>query len=196
MQNNNLKNKVYTNIFFIILSFAVLYFLTLPIYNGGGQNILGISKSLKTLAQEKSDYNSAIKSADDYLQKIKSVNSGYESISGSGKIGELQNMIPANADPVSVINELSGIATQSGMNLASPKFADDSEDNQKSYNTLTIDFSVKGSYPDLKSLLRNIENSQRIYNIKSVSFSSSPDTKATSALTYQISLETYYLKNK
>jgi len=196
MKNNNLKNKVYTNIFLIILSFAVFYFLTLPIYNGGGQNVLDISKSLQTLSKEKDDYESAIKSVDGHLQKIKLVNSSYEAISRSGNISELQNMIPTDVDPVAVVNELSGITIQSGMRISSPKFADDIENNKKNYNTLTIDFSVKGTYQDLKSLLRNIENSQRIYNIKSVSFSSSFDTKATSILTYQISIETYYLKNK
>lgn len=196
MQNAKLKNKIYTNLFLIMLTFVPFYFLALPIYNGGGQNLLGINKTIVSLLQEKDNYNSAIKDAEKYRVTINNVLSAYSTVSDGGKMVGVESMIPSNADPVAVINELSYITLQSNMQLTSPRFADDSENNQNSYNTLTIDFSVKGTYPDLKSLLHNIENSQRIYNVKKMSFSSSADTKATSILTYQISVETYYLKNK
>ena len=173
----------------------IVYFFGLPIYNGGGQNILNLQDSIQTLLQEKADYNTANSLFEDYVKKIQILNNSYNTIIASPKVADLQNMIPSDIDPVIVINELSNIVLQSEMRLTSPRFVDNSEDNRNSYNTLSLDFSVRGNYQNLKLLLRNLEDSKRIYNLKSAAFASAADTRNTSPLTLHISLETYYLKN-
>jgi len=193
--NSTLKNKIYINFFLLLITFIIIYFFGLPIYNGGGQNILNFQDSIQTLLQEKANYNAAILSSKDYFKKIQTLNKSYSTITASPKATDLQNMIPANIDPVAVIHELSNIVTLSGMELTSPRFSENSESNRNSYNTLSLDFSVKGNYQNLKLLLKNLEDSKRIYNLKAVSFASAADTKNISHLTFQISLETYYLKN-
>jgi len=193
--NSKLKNKIYINLFLLLLTFMIVYFFGLPIYNGGGQNILNLQDSIQTLLQEKVNYNTANSLFEDYVKKIQILNNSYNTIIASPKVADLQNMIPSDIDPVIVINELSNIVLQSGMKLTSPRFADNNEDNRNSYNTLSLDFSVRGNYQNLKLLLRNLEDSKRIYNLKSAAFASSADTRNTSPLTLHISLETYYLKN-
>ena len=194
MLSQDVKQKFHLSLFILILAFAIFYFFTLPQYNGSGLFYSPVD-NIKTLSQQKADYEEALRQVDNYLKKISKVNEGYNNFLNSKSGDDLRKMIPESVDPVEVINELSYIASKNSMLLLGPRFADDRHNTQNNYITLTIDFGVTGTYPVLKAFLRDLETSQRIYNLKSLSFTSSQETRATSALKYQISLETYSLKN-
>jgi Tfp pilus assembly protein PilO len=155
-------------------------------------------KNISTLLDQNQGYDKAISIANDYNKKIANNNRQYVDALNSLSIDTLNKVLPTSADPVLVIYELSEIAKQPGssMILLSPKFTDNGGDknSNKKYNTLSVSFTLEGTYNNMKSFLKNLENSNRIYNVTSLNFSSAQDTRATSALKYSVTVETYYLK--
>lgn len=199
MYDNRLKNKIYANTLIILAIVAIVYFFIYPQYTGNGL-IYSPEKSISTLLQEKDGYKQALNLAKDYEAKINKTNNDYTNSLNTLPVEKLNRVLPNSADPVLVVYELSKIAANpaSGMLLRSPTFTDDgnNQQNTKRYNTLSVSFSVEGTYENLKAFLKNLEKSERIYNVTNISFSSSSDTRSTSYLKYSITVETYYIKQK
>ncbi|MFO0743779.1 MAG: type 4a pilus biogenesis protein PilO [Candidatus Paceibacterota bacterium] len=197
MPNGKLKNKVYSNILILLIIIGIFYFVIYPQYSGSGI-FYSPEKNISTLLDQNQGYDKAISIANDYNKKIANNNRQYVDALNSLSIDTLNKVLPTSADPVLVIYELSEIAKQPGssMILLSPKFTDNGGDknSNKKYNTLSVSFTLEGTYNNMKSFLKNLENSNRIYNVTSLNFSSAQDTRATSALKYSVTVETYYLK--
>ena len=195
MFSQNVKQKLYVNFLILVIAVAIFYLFSLPQYYGSG-TFYNPLNNVKTLSEQKLDYKDAISQADNYLFKINKVHKDYVGMVNSQTGNDLKNMIPESVEPVEVLNELNSIALQNKILLISPRFTEDSNtNNEKNYLTLILDFGFEGTYPLLKAFLHDLETSKRIYNIKNLSFSSGPGTRAVSNLTYQVSVETYYLKN-
>ena len=197
MPNGKLRNKVYSNIFILLIIIGIFYFVIYPQYSGSG-TFYSPEKNISTLLDQSHGYDKAILIASDYNKKIANNNRQYNDALNNFSVDTLNKVLPSSADPVLVIYELSEIAKQPGssMLLLSPKFSDNSGDknSNKKYNTLSVSFTVEGTYDNMKAFLKNLENSNRIYNVTSLNFSSAQDTRATSALKYSVTVETYYLK--
>lgn len=194
-RDKEIKNKIYTNFLLFILSFIIFYFLVFPLTNGKGYDIFNLSENnIKKLNEKKDDLIDADNKSINYISKIKNIENNFKEISSKQDFNNILRMIPDKADPVEIINELFHIALKHKIEFSSPGFSDDKNNVQNAYNTLTINFSVKANYASFKSFLYDLENSKRIFNIKSINFSTSQDTKDTSLIDYKISLETYYLK--
>ena len=197
MQNVKLRNKVYSNIFILLVIIGIFYFVIYPQYTGSGV-FYSPEKNISSLLDQSHGYDKAILIAADYNKKVASTNKAYSDALANLSVDTINKILPTSADPVLVIYELSEIAKrpESGMLLVSPKFSDNSSDknSNKKFNTLSVSFTVEGTYPSMKAFLKNLESSNRIYNVTSLNFASAQDTRATSALKYSMTVETYYLK--
>ncbi len=198
MRNQRIKNKLYTNLLLALVSFAILYFVVYPQYTGKG-TIYSPNKNISKLLKEKKDYSTAVEVAASYHDRIIKINRDYKESLDSLPIEKINKILPAEADPIITIYELLLIANlpESRMLILSPRYIDDSNVTKpnKKYNTLTVSFSMNGTYEELKAFLKNLESSEKIYNVTSLDFSSSRDTKSQTSLRYNISVETYYLTN-
>lgn len=197
MPNSKLRNKVYINTFLLLVIIAIFYFIIYPQYSGSGV-FYNPTNNISSLLEKNKSYDKALAIAVDYNKKIININKEYNDALERLPVDTLNRVLPTSADPVLVIYELSEIARrpESSMLLVSPKFSDNGNDKNtnKKFNTLSISFTVEGTYASLKSFLKNLESSERIYNVTSLNFSSAQDTKSTSALKYNITVDTYYLK--
>ena len=196
MHKDKLKNKILVNFFLILLIFGISYFFIYPIYTGKG-SIYVPKKSISAYLEEKKDLSDAITIIQDYDRKISETNSSY--FNAKNKLPEdLEKILPEGADPVIIVYELTNIAKAPGSNmlLSAPRFTDDGDSNapNKKYNTISISCSLEGTYENLKNFLKDLENSQRVYNVTSLDFITSQDNRANTVNKYSITIETYYLK--
>ncbi|MDQ1281981.1 MAG: hypothetical protein QG630_332 [Patescibacteria group bacterium] len=202
MQNQRIKNKIYINLLLILVIGFIIYFLIYPQYSGKG-TFYSPQKNISSLLKSKTDSDSAILIANTYNTKLAKINNDYNNALERLPVDTLNKILPSALDPVIIIYELTKIAALPGSNmlLTDPKLSDDgaagsSQNTNKKYNTISVTFNVKGTYDSIKFFLKNLENSDRIFNVTKLNFSSAQDTKANSILSYSISVETYYLKQK
>ncbi|MEI6352849.1 MAG: type 4a pilus biogenesis protein PilO [Candidatus Nomurabacteria bacterium] len=197
MSNNKLKNKIYIDLFILVIIIAIFYFVIYPQYSGSG-TFYSPKDNISSLLEESKGLDIALNTVNGYNNKIINTNKSYSETLNNLPVDTLDKVLPSSADPILVIYELSEIAKrpESGLLLLSPKFSDDSNDKSpnKKFNTLSVSFTVQGTYESLKAFLKNLENSNRVYNVTALSFSSSQDSRAISALDYTITVDTYYLK--
>ncbi len=201
MQNQKIKNKIYLNLLLILIIGSIIYFFIFPQYSGRG-TFYSPEKNISTLLQKKSDLDSAISTAKIYNNKISKANNDYKEALDKLPVETLNKVLPSSLDPVMIVYALTKISLLPGSNmlLSDPKLSDDGADeaarsnSNKKYNIMTIDFNIQGTYDNLKYFLKNLENSDRIFNVTKLSFGSKDDTKANSILKYSVTVETYYLK--
>ncbi len=111
-------------------------------------------------------------------------------------IERLEKALPDNVDNIRLINDLNGIASQYNMSVrgASISFATDASGDiivdEDAYGVVTVDFSVSGPYQTFLNFLDKLEQSLRIVDVRSISFSSSKED----FYDYHISLQTYWLQ--
>lgn len=203
MQNEKIKNKIYLNVLLVIFIGAICYFFIYPQYSGQG-TFYSPEKNISTLLKNKKDYENALLIAAEYNNKIVKANTDYDNATQKLPLSTLNMILPSSIDPVIIIYKLTKIAALPGSNmlLTDPRFSDDgantggSSDPNKKYNTLSVDFSLQGTYDSMKYFLKNLENSDRVFNVTKLDFASDPSTKSTSILKYSMTVETYYLKKK
>lgn len=173
---------------------------------------------ISTLRSEISSYNEALDNAKALENERDKLTKKYNSIS-LDDIARLEKLMPDSIDNIRLILEIEKIASPYGMTLKDVKYdAKNKTDtalqevggseivdktikqDSKEYGTWDLGFSVKGSYPNFLSFIKDLENNLRIVDISSVSFSSvstlAPD-KMQSSDTYQynFNIKTYWLKN-
>lgn len=203
MQNEKIKNKLYLNLLLILVIGGISYFFIYPQYTGQG-TFYSPQKNISSLLRNKTDYENALSIANDYNIKIAKVNNDYDNAVKKLPLETLNKILPSSVDPVIVVYELTKIAALPGseMLLTEPRFSDDGSNNvnlsnqNKKYNTLAVDFNIQGTYENLKLFLKNLENSDRVFNVTKLNFSSAQDVKSVSVLKYALTVETYYLKQK
>lgn len=199
MNNKNLKNKIYINFLLLVVIFAIFYFLIYALYTGSG-TFYNPEKGISQLLTDKKDYTAALATADSYNKKVLKTNSEYNTALETLPIEKLNNILPASSDPILTVYELIRIAArpESNLHISNPTYSDSGEvgNGNKKYNTISVSFSVEGTYNQVKAFLKNLENSQKIFDVTSLSFSSSRDTKPGTALSFSITVDTYYLKKQ
>lgn len=201
MQNQKIKNKIYVNLLLILIIGFIIYFIIYPQYSGKG-TFYSPQKNISSLLKNKADFDNALSIAKTYNNKISKANNDYKEALDKLPIETLNKILPSSLDPIMIVYSLSRISLLPGSNmlLSDPKLSDDGADgasrsnSNKKYNTMSVDFNIQGTYDNLKYFLKNLENSDRIFNVTKLSFNSSEDTKANSILKYSVAVETYYLK--
>ncbi len=197
MHGERLKNKIYVNLLLILFIFGIIYIFTYPLYSGKG-SIYKPKKSISTYIEEKKNLTDAINILEKYNMKLAEANSAYFNASNNLP-QDLEKILPNNADPVIIVYELTNIAKSAGsqMLLATPRVTDDGNTDSsqaKKYNTISVSFNLEGTYENIKHFLKDLENSKRIYNVKSLDFTTEQNSVGTTVNKYALVVETYYLK--
>lgn len=77
--------------------------------------------------------------------------------------------IPSKEDLPRMLVEIPRLVSQNGMILANIGFGE-SKDDPSGYKSTTIGLSVRGTYANMKSLLRALEQNLRLYDVVSLKF--------------------------
>lgn len=133
---------------------------------------------------------------DDLLEKRKNI--------ANTDIRRLEKLIPESADNVKLILEFEQISNRNNLSIqaASAVKDDDNGDSggqqtfdieTNDYGVITLDFTLQGSYNDFVSFLQDIEKNLRITDIRSLSIS--PSDANDNGYSFDISIDTYWLKD-
>lgn len=182
-------SKSLLNLLLVVATFAVYYLLIGPLYTGTG-GMWQPAESVQSLKQMNTQYDETLAQADDLYNQAETLKSQYMRVSNDQK-AVMQVMVPDSIDKVRLMSEVNSIIEQSGLQPSELAYLDNTSNNN-TRNTAGISFSVKTTYPAFKKMMDNFEKSMRLYSIQNVMFTASD--KDGEPTTYQVKLETYYLK--
>lgn len=112
---------------------------------------------------------------------------------------DLKILLPDNIDNVKLILELDSLAAQFGLSLKDVDVVEDEKEGNDvlikdslAYDTVDIEFSAAGDYPDFVSFIESVETSLRLIDIYEITFQT-PQT-AIEDYEYNVKVRTYWLK--
>lgn len=174
-------------IFLLAAAISIFYFFTDPTY-----------QEIKTLKLEGKSYADAL----DNSKKLQAVRdqllAKYNAIPQT-QIDRLERMVPNNVDNVRLVLEIDRIAAKYGMSIKNIKLSKENTSKEKNligkdnktYGTLSLEFSVDGPYQNFISFISDLEKNLRIVDIDSVSFSSA---NSSDVIQFGVKIKTYWLK--
>ena len=197
----------------IALAIGIFFFATDPLINAPlttttddtGRVIY--DGGIKALNAEKTELNSALVKAGELRQRVEDLERNYNSFSDD-QLSRLAKLLPDNVDNVQLIIDTNNIASLHGMRIKGVKVKTEEEKNAKNggdtavrtkaitrgdvpqQGNISLVFSVSGSYREFINFLSDLQNSLRVVDMSSLSFSA--DDK--DFYTYNVELKTYWLK--
>ncbi|MBI2626168.1 MAG: type 4a pilus biogenesis protein PilO [Candidatus Nealsonbacteria bacterium] len=160
-------------IIMLIAALILGFFFVWPEYQDF-QLIQTESAQKKTELDSKADYYDYFKKTWEGLEKYKDA------------LSKVDNAIPQTYSLPSLFNYLQETAGESGLVLEDLNFRGIAGENTKE---ISFGLQVSGSYNSFKSLLSSLENSIRIFKVKSVSFSS--PKKGEKSFSFDLEVATY-----
>lgn len=183
-------SKNLLHLLLIIASFSLYYVAIKPLYTGVG-GVMQPEKSIQTLSALNTQYDDTLSKADDIMRQAETLRAQYAKITSEDK-AKMAIMVPDSVDQVHLLSEVRGIGEDAGFALTDILFTEGGTGGVSSRSAAFISFSVKTTYPRFKVLMNNFEKSLRLFSIDSVTFA--VPTKEGDLTTYQVKLQTYYLK--
>jgi hypothetical protein len=171
-----------------IASFAVYYLIIGPVYKGTG-GIWQPEASIQSLKELNKQYDETLMQAEGLLGQAEQLQSQYSRISDDQK-SIMRVMVPDSIDKVRLLSEVSNILLQSGFSPRELSYSDGSTVGGR--GSASLSFSVRTTYPKFKELMDTFEKSMRLFSIQNVTFSASQ--KESDPTSYQVKLETYFIK--
>lgn len=173
----------------IVSTFAVYYLAIGPLYTGTG-GVWQPAESVKALRTLNTQYDETLTQADNLFTQAETLRNQYARISDDQK-DKMKVMVPDSIDRVRLLSEVSTIGILSGLPLSELSYSDGPV-LSTGRGAVGISFSVKTNYQQFKALMDTFEKSMRLFSIQSVTFTS-PEQEG-SPVTYQVKLETYFIK--
>lgn len=165
MNNFNLRN--YIPIFIVVLFLIIL--------TGGGLLIWPKTQESKTLQNDIKVKKGEIEQAKNYFKKLGELKIQMETdyLDELSKIGAA---LPSDASVAmpSFLKFLQETAGQAGLTLKSISPSSDVSATEEGIKELKVELSVEGSYAAFKNFLLALENSARLIEVESISFSLAP----------------------
>lgn len=186
---------------FLILAALGLFFgYAHPTYRGDTGSSALSGKSVKELRQERQRYEDAFEKSREIELARTGLLEKYNGISAENR-EKMLKLLPDHIDSVRLIIDINTIAAQYGMVLKSISLIDSSEEGKgavsrtigpagRPYETVGLEFSVRGSYENFRSFLRETERSLRLMDVVTLSFAAQNET----AYDYKVTVGTYRLK--
>ena len=154
-------------------------------------------KEVKALNIENNQFDQALNRSKE-LQAIRDkLLSRYNTFS-TGDLDRIDKLLPDNVDNVRLILDLDGIASKYGMLVREVVIVKGNEDSGDAVNTgirigkIELSFKITAPYEDFKKFVRDLEQSLRIVDIKSLSFK--PRAENRDLMDFNIVITTYWLK--
>lgn len=172
----------------IMLTFSVLYIGAYPFY-GGNAYIFPVKYTIKEQRNLIEDYSVAIEKSKELSASALALYDSYKNVREEDEI-KLEQMYPQSIDPVRLMSEVDGIISKSLFTPESMSYSH-TEATEDTPGLYTLNFVVSGDYGQLKNLIYDLETSQRLFTIKSLTFTSgsrNDDVK------YSIRIQAFYKK--
>ncbi len=178
----------------LVIAGGLFFMFTKPVYS-----------TIDDIKARSSAYDEALKNAKE-LQSIRDeLTSKYNSFSPTD-ISKIKTMLPDTVDTVQLIIDLDDMAQTRGLIFRDTKFdSNTATDGQKTptdlifetknYETSNIGFTVEGKYENFQNFLRDLEQSLRLVEVESLTFSAAPIGK-TGNFSFHVDLSTYWLRNR
>lgn len=182
--------KTSTAIIILMISVGLFYTFTSPQYQKIGELRMA-SKTYKNILNNASALSTM---RDELLSKYRNI--------PKQNIESVSKVLPDNVDIVRLTMDFDSIASRYGLSIKSIQVDKNKNGNNSNnaaiivnpteqiYDSTIISFSFVSSYDNFRKFMRDIENSLRIVNIKSIDFQSTDN----GLYQYKVSLETYWLK--
>lgn len=183
--------KSLTPIIFIIVSIAIFFTVTDPIY-----------KEVKTLQVKYAQYQDVLDKSKELLDKRKNLQDKYNGFAEED-VNRLKKLLPDTVDNVRLIIDIDEIAKRYGLTIKNVRL-DDSKVSKagvkdatatitagdSKYGTIPMGFSVSSDYKTFLSFLEDLEGSLRIVDVTNISLKPG----ANEVYSFDVSLKTYWLK--
>lgn len=178
--------KTLIPILFVLIAGGLFFGFIDPTYN-----------SVKELRAEEAKFDEALNRSKELQQVRDQLLSRYNTFS-QADLERLEKLLPDNVDNVRLILDLDSLAVRYGMRLRDVGFQSDNSRAQRGqvgasdtdYDSLILSFSVTGSYDTFRAFVESLEQSLRLVDIQSISFSATD----TGVYDYSIAVKTYWLK--
>ncbi|MFH0755228.1 MAG: hypothetical protein V1910_00990 [bacterium] len=185
-------------IILIITSLIIFFGYVNPNYkNTTNQNATDYSKSgVLFLKDELANYDKILNSSTKIVSQRDILIAKKNTITETDKT-KLERLLPSNIDNIRLIIEINKIIE--GRNLIAKNISvgdmmktsnDTIGENNISYGTLSLKFTVNSTYNNFLNLLQDLENNLRLLDITDISFNSTNS----GFYDFNISLNTYWLK--
>jgi Tfp pilus assembly protein PilO len=184
------------SVLFIGGAIAAFFFYTSSAYD-----------SMQSFSAQSNQYNAALDKATQLQQIKQTLLSRYNSFDPNA-LSRLSTMLPDQVDNIRLILDLDNLAGKYGMSLQNVDIS--SPDTQSGsvvssianasqpYDSLTINFSTRGSYDQFTQFLTALESSLRLVDLVSLSIApagtSLPGNAGTPLYAYTMTVQTYWLR--
>ncbi|PIR44927.1 MAG: hypothetical protein COV10_02140 [Candidatus Vogelbacteria bacterium CG10_big_fil_rev_8_21_14_0_10_51_16] len=171
-------------IFLVVVSFGLFFGFTSPVLT-----------DIENARAKSAELESALANDRD-LQTIRSEKLGVYNSFSDEELGRIDKALPNSVDNVRLIIDIDNLASKYNMAVKNAKIKTDERGQEtigadtRGYGTVTLAFSVTGSYNDMRFFLRDLETSLRLVDVTSLSFSASEQDLND----YAIEVQTYWLK--
>ncbi len=182
-------SKNLLNLLLIVATFALYYLAIGPLYTGTG-GVWQPAASVQSLRTLNSQYDETLSQADSLFTQAETLRGQYSRISNDQK-DKMKIMVPDTIDKVRLLSEVHAIGVQSGLILSELAYSE-GQTLATGRSSAGVSFAVKTTYPQFKALMGTLEKSLRLFSVQSVTFSA-PEQEG-SPTTYQVKLETYFIK--
>ena len=159
--------------------------------------------AISAIEAQQTDYQTILANARTLQTERNALVEKYNAFTPS-ELTSLNTMLPNNPESVNLILELNAVASQYGMVLQNVKVNDTTDASgtttpaataaaaNSNIGTLSIEFSVQGTYDGFTSFIKTIEKSLRIIDVQKITFSAV--NQKTSTYQYTVDINTYWLK--
>ncbi len=183
--------KSLTPILVVIISIFMYYFYIVP-----------LAGKVKLLAKMNKDYKTVIQEATGLNDKRDQILQDYNTISQED-MDRLTKAVPDKFDPVTFVNDLTGMANQRNLSFDGFTTTDNRSDVRQdditglltpTYRTTSATFNIVGKYEDALGFLNDIETSLRVIDVVGLDVELSDSTKLDSLVKVSLEVNTYSLK--
>lgn len=193
--------KILISIFTLVLAGAVFFMYTQPAYS-----------SIQTLRGRITEYDAALNKSRELQELKRSLLARYNTFS-TEQLDRLTRLLPDHVDNVRLVLDIDSLAVRYGMGLQNvtitrPEIVERATTvigsiaiDRKKYDSLLIEFSMRGTYPNFVKFIEDLEAGLRIVELESLALD--PEAVKTGdeqglaedfIYRYTISLRTYWLK--
>lgn len=179
----------------LIASLAIFFGYVTPTYRAQREGADLAKRSIAELKEEEARYAEALDKTREIERERTGLLEKYNAIPLADR-ERLEKLLPDHIDSVRLIIDINNIASQHGMTLKNIALIDDDaapaggafgpqEDRVKAVG---LRFTVSGLYDEFRAFLKDVEQSLRLVDIRTVAF-----TALASEYEYSVTLSTYKL---
>jgi Tfp pilus assembly protein PilO len=156
-------------------------------------------ENVKLLTAQLGDSNNALAKVQE-LESVKASLVDKENSFKQDDLTKLQKLLPDNVDNIRLFLDIQGIASRYGTSIQNISVADQGQKTTatqaigpsgKAYGQMTLSFSVTTTYENLSSFLKDLEDSLRLVEINSLSFTA--DNKTPDKYQVSLGIKTFWL---